>query len=297
MTGRARPDGGGAGPELLREHVRQRPTGGLRGAVAWLEGYREVGGGPAAHRGLPSPWLTVIITLDEPLTIAQHPDPHQPPSQHTTLIGGLHTAPALITHDGRQAGIQLAVSPLAARALFGVPAGELAGIDLHGAELLGARAGELHEQVAEADSWRERCAVVEQALAPRAVDPPAPELRHAWPRLLTADRHLPVGELAREVGWSSRHLTSRMRAETGLTPSAASRVIRFDRARRRVQARALADDRLDLAQVAAAHGYYDQAHLTRDFTDLAGLPPAQWAREEFRSVQDGAGPAAADSRA
>lgn len=270
-----------------------------------IEGYREAGAAPGTHRGLPSPWLTVIVTLDEPLTIARHPDPRQPASQHSTLVGGLHTAPALITHDGRQSGVQLAVSPLALRSMFGVPAGQLAGIDLHGEELIGSRAAELEERVRAAGSWLARAAAVEQVLAPRvagrasprATVGPAPEVRQAWRRLLATGGRVRVRELAREVGWSTRHLSAQLRAETGLTPSAAARVIRFDRARRELGARARAGRALGLAELAATHGYYDQAHLTREFTELAGAPPARWAHEEFPSVQDRTERPAAGSRA
>jgi len=63
------------------------------------------------------------VTLDDPLTVSEHPDPRQGPGQYVSLVGGLHTTPALITHEGRQSGIQLALSPLGARALLGLPAG------------------------------------------------------------------------------------------------------------------------------------------------------------------------------
>ncbi|WP_432000735.1 hypothetical protein [Streptomyces sioyaensis] len=82
---------------------------------------------PGRHRGLPSPRLTLIFTLDEPLTLAGHPDPAQAPGTYSALLGGLHTRPALITHEGRQSGVQLGLHPLGARALLGLPAGELAG--------------------------------------------------------------------------------------------------------------------------------------------------------------------------
>ena len=35
-------------------------------------------------------------------------------------------------------------------------------------------------------------------------------------------------------------------------------------------------------------GYFDQAHLAREFRALAGCPPSQWLAEEFRNVQAGA---------
>jgi len=97
---------------------------------------------------------------------------------------------------------------------------------------------------------------------------------------------VPVAELAAETGWSPRYLNSVFRAETGLAPKAAARVVRFDRARHRIaRAAATAAPGTTLAGLAADCGYYDQAHLARDFRSLAGCPPTQWLAEEFRFVQ------------
>jgi AraC-like DNA-binding protein len=293
---------------MVSEAVRHRPPRALQPLVAWYSGYREDGAPPARHRGLPSPWLTLIVTLDDPLTISEHPDPLQPASQHQVLVGGLHTTPALVTHDGSQSGIQLGLTPLGARVLLGVPAGALATLDLEGDEVMGRLAAELQDRVRAAGTWPGRFAVLDQMLAARAgltgvgpADPPvlfprrtgpmdhrdliAPEVAQAWRTLLTRRGSVPVAELAAETGWSARHLDNRFRSEIGLTPKAAARVIRFDRARRMLMRRVSAGGPPALADLAVASGYYDQAHLARDFRDLAGCPPSRWLAEEFRNVQ------------
>src|ERR1700748_2068039 len=150
------------------EQARHRPPEALRPLVAWYSGYRETGAPPARHRGLPSPWLTLIVTLDDPLMISEHPDPHQPASQHQVLVGGLHTAPALVTHDGRQSGIQLGLTPLGARVLLGLPAGELAALDVEGDEVVGRFAAELQDRVRAAVTWTGRFAALDGLLAARA---------------------------------------------------------------------------------------------------------------------------------
>ena len=132
--------------------------------MAWYTGYRQRGVPPARHRGLPSPYLTLIFTLDEPLTIEAHPDPGQPPGEFGTLLGGLHSAPALITHAGAQSGIQVALRPLGARALLGLPAGALADLDLPAEAVLGGVCAELRDRVRAAAGWPERFAVLDEIL-------------------------------------------------------------------------------------------------------------------------------------
>src|SRR3712207_3086353 len=110
---------------MLDQHVRARPSPPLRPHVGWYSGYRQAAVAPGRHRGLPSPYLTLIFTIDDPLVVAAHPDPRQAPGRYDALVGGLHVQHALITHDGFQSGVQVALHPLACRSLLGLPAAEL----------------------------------------------------------------------------------------------------------------------------------------------------------------------------
>jgi AraC-like DNA-binding protein len=289
---------GEAAGGAVDEHVIGRPAAGLRPLVSQYSGYRQAGVSPALHRGLPSPFLTVIFTLDEPMDVTAHPDPAQPGGRYDTLVGGLHTTPALITHDGRQSGIQVGLSPLGARALLGVPAGELTDIDVEGSDVLGPLAAQLQDRLRDAADWPRRFELLNELLLDRAgaraqalgTEPGAApgvsrEVRYAWQALLRSGGRIGVAQLAADTGWSDRHLRTQFRQEIGLTPKAAARVIRFDRARRRLAARVGAGGAPDLAGLAADGGFYDQAHLDREFAALAGCAPTAWLAAEFRSVQ------------
>jgi AraC-like DNA-binding protein len=280
--------------EPVNESVLRRPAPPLRPFIANYSGYRQAGVPPALHAGLPSPYMTVIFTLDEPLHITAHPDPAQPGGTYLTLAGGLHTAPALITHEGAQSGIQLAVSPLAARALLGMPASEMVSYDADATEVCGALATEIQQRIQAAVTWRERFAVLDQMLSARLASSTAggrndvsAEVWFAWERLLATGGRITIAALAEEAGWSARHLRTKFADELGLTPKAAARVVRFDRARRLLQRRAASSRPLDLAALAAHCGYYDQAHMDGEFRALAGSAPTMWLVREFRNLQAG----------
>ena len=250
----------------------------LRPFVPDISGYAYAGDPPALHRGLPSRHLTLVITLDEPLGVAW---PGGPVDKYDALVGGLHSRAVHIGQTPSRAGVQVSLTPPAARALLGLPPGALASTVAGLDEVLGRPARELTEQLREAPSWETRFDLLE-ALLLRRLDrsrPGAvrPELGWAWQRLCGASGSVAVQELATEVGWSRRHLTDRFTSEFGLPPKVAARVLRFER----VTGRLRRQPRLRLAELSAAAGYADQAHLTREFRAIAGCSPRQWIREEL----------------
>ena len=275
---------------MIDEHAGHVPPARLRPFVSGYEGYRQEGMPPALHRGLPSPELTFIVTLDDPLAIDAHPDPGQPAGSYDTLLGGLHTSPALVRHDGRWSGVQLGLTPLGARALLGLPAAGLANWDAEATDVIGGFAAQLRELVVEQSTWAGRFAVIDQLLERRAAEVEAdrretvrPEVGYAWRRLRQTQGGVRVAELAAETGLSPRRLGALFQAEIGLAPKEAGRVFRFAHARRRI-GRAVTHGET-LAALAAECGFYDQAHLAREFRALAGCPPSQWLAEEFRFFQ------------
>ena len=236
------------------------------------------------HRGLPSRHLTVIITLDGTVDLVDMAGPTQVPTSFSTLAGGLHATPALISHDGHQHGIHLHLTPLGARVLLGLPAGELANTVVELGTLLGPVAGELIERLRSACTWTERFLELDAVLARIATQRarPAPELGWAWQRLRETAGGVGVQTLATEVGWSRRHLTDRFHQEYGLPPKVAARVLRFERAVGQMRSSA----RPRLADIAVRCGYADQAHLTREWQAIAGCTPRRWIAEELPYVQD-----------
>ncbi len=262
----------------------------LPGAVASAVSYRSTGGVAGSHRGLPSPYLTFIVSVGGPVRVSGTVDEGDRfDADHATaydvIVAGLHPVAARVEQPSEQAGVQVAVHPLAARSLFGCQAAELLGSGDHGHEVLGAAALELHERVGSEDNGSARLDVVQRWVRSRADEQRSdvrPELWQAWRRAEASGGRCRVEDLADAVLLSPRQLRSLMVAELGLSPKQLLRLFRFDG----VIAR-LAQGEDSLAEIAAAVGYADQSHLTREFRQMAGCSPTQWLAEERRNIQDG----------
>ncbi len=255
---------------------------GLRPWVESMVGYRISGAPPGVHIGMPSGTVTLVLSIDEPLHLVGADGRR---GDFDTVLAGLHASPAHILHDGTQHGVQLDLTPRGASVLLGGPPGEVSGTSVDLEELVGPTARRLHEQLSETPDWQERFTIVIESLFARR-EPrwePRAEVERAWQLLMDSRGRVPVSQVAREVGWSTRHLGECFRREFGHAPKTTARVLRFQESHRLIAAGR------PLAEVAARAGYADQSHLSRDWVDFAGASPTRWLREDVIAfVQDGA---------
>ena len=263
-------------------------------AVVSAVGYRSELPAPALHRGAPSPAVTLVVTLDEPVvTGSTRAEAFGSAAQTTHVaLGGLHTRPVYLAQPRVQTGVQLAIRPLALRALFGISVAQLREGTVDGRDVLGPGAELLREQMSELDSWQQRFAAIENYLRGMLVGTPTrkeprPEVVEAWHWIA---RHRGTGSipgLARHVRLSERQLSAVFTGEFGLSPKAVSRLMRFEHARQRIARAVRAGGALDLAAIAHACGYADHSHLVRDFQQYLGTAPSGWVAEEHRNIQAG----------
>ena len=149
-------------------------------------------------------------------------------------VGGLHTRPVLLPPPSMPTGRRRAARDPTRRpslrrpGIFGVPAAELTGEVLELGDLVrGSR--ESGEQLAEPVDAAVAAELVGRMARPAAaaIDPrprmPA-ELDRAWQLIVGSGGQCRIGEVAREIGWSRRHLTTRLRAEIGFAAKDLARV-------------------------------------------------------------------------
>jgi transcriptional regulator GlxA family with amidase domain len=111
--------------------------------------------------------------------------------------------------------------------------------------------------------------VLEAAVESRIREAPDPAVERVVAALAARAPEVRVSTLARWIGLSERQLLRRCTAALGYGPKTLDRIFRFQRFR----SLALRLPHLGLAELAAAAGYADQPHLTRECVRLTGATP------------------------
>lgn len=246
--------------------------------------YHHEGMEPGTHLGLPSPSITIVLSVGAPTQMVAMPGPDQSPDSFMALVGGLHTRPVVIGYGEVMAGVQLDLAPQAARTLLGIRPSQLARsvFDMH--DILGPAAAELVDRLQTTESWEARRDAVFDVLGRqrRGTDAAPPRVDRAWQLIVSSHGVSRIGDVATDVGWSRRHLDREFFAEFGVTPKDVARITRFTHSRAILQR----CPRMSMAQVSALCGYFDQAHMARDWNQFAGEPAtAWWADEGVRFFQ------------
>jgi AraC-like DNA-binding protein len=263
------------------------PAPALRPFITEYAGFRASGVPPGTHAGLPSSDVDLIVSLSRPIEIVQMPNAAQRPSAFTALVAGLQDAPAIVRQGSDAFGLHVYIKPLGVRAILGVASTEISSLVLNLADIWGNCAGDLVEMLLAARTWPQRFAILDRAFLSklRPASPP-PGIAWAWRRLGQTHGSVPVRRLADEIGWSRQHFRDRFRDAIGVTPKSAARVFRFERACRLIAGGWINGERASLARVAASCGYFDQAHMTREWNALAGCSPRAWISSELPFLQD-----------
>jgi AraC-like DNA-binding protein len=178
------------------------------------------------------------------------------------------------TLSGRGKVLGLRFRPGAFRALLGRPVRTISDrvLDLH--EIFGDAWRDAPARVLAQESDAAMVAAANTLLQPFAgsADPQVERL-NGWLKQAAEDQSITRAEqLAELAGMPLRTLQALFGDYVGVTPKWTIRRYRLHEAADRLASGAAPD----LAELAQALGYYDQAHLTRDFKALVGKSPAEY---------------------
>jgi len=241
----------------------------LRGLVHHYTDYWERIGGFSTRRELPIADGVMIFNLGDPLEIVGGDGRTIRLGAGEAFVAGTHLRPALSRSTGEQAGIHIFLPIESVRRLVGVPLGQMTDQVVALDALLGPSARRLGERLLLAPRSH-RAALLDLALHQRLAETEACASQAQALRLLRTRPDLDIMAIARDIGWSRKHLADRVRDAVGIGPRSFRRLLRFHRLTRAI------GDKPDWAGLAADIGYYDQSHLIREFREFAGMTPSDY---------------------
>lgn len=271
MDAAALPEPNDGPPDWLRRAVRPE----LAGLVDDIVFYRETGLPMVGRVEVASLVVPLVISFGAPFSIALGRTPRDG-DRIASFAAGLFAGPVVMDSPGTAECVQVNFTPPGAARFFGVPMSELADAMVTLDDLGDRAIRTLAQRLADDQDPARRLDLVEafvlkRVLAGRLFDP---AIAWAYRRIVETDGAVRIASLAAELDCSRKHLAGRFRREVGLPPKTVARLARFQGALV-LSSRASAPD---WAEIAAACGYADQAHLTREFTAFAGASPAAWHR-------------------
>jgi AraC-like DNA-binding protein len=281
---------------MAADHARPRPYGArllrghtgdshwdvaVRSPAARLQPYvrgdyvgnTEWSGTANRRREFPGPFVVMVIEFGPPIRIFQAADRRRCSSHRGGFVGGLSDAFALCEHDGFQQGIQVNLTAIGARLVFGIPMSELNGQIVSIRDVLPSRHRQLGERLQDVADWDERFDLLDRTLADCLTEAREKTSVVSWAvrRIEETGGVLELRGLARELGYSQKHVITLFRDHVGIPPKLLARIIRFNRLMQHLRH----GGRGTWADLALEFGYYDQAHLVRDVRQFTGVTPTE----------------------
>ena len=186
---------------------------------------------------------------------------------HDPVVGGARSAFYAKELGAPVVSIGAQLQPGAAQALFGVSAAELAERHTSLCDLWGTQARSAFERISEARSPHQQLATLESLFTARL--PRMTGLHPAVAKALAMTHDHRVEDMVRSSHYSHRGFIAIFKQATGLSPKRYARLMRFQQ----LVAALHSCPASTLTELALRAGYSDQAHMTREFREFAGVTP------------------------
>jgi AraC-like DNA-binding protein len=195
--------------------------------------------------------------------------------QPRSFLVGTLTRPLLVRPGGRVRTMGIRFRPFGLSAFTDIPMHELTDKATALGDVWNGGARRLEEALGEAGTDEERAGSAERFLLDRLRPPRVDAAIEECVRLILRTRgQTRIDSLTRRMGVSRRQVERRFLAAVGVSPKSLARIVRFQEVLRRSPGEGT------WVCVALDCGYYDQAHLLRDFRDYVGVAPTRFRAAE-----------------
>jgi AraC-like DNA-binding protein len=256
---------GEPGTDVSDEYREHQPSDALKPFIDCY--WTRVGREGAETRVIPDGAVDIILDLAAPSLSS------------AAFVVGTMTAPLVVSTSRPCEYVAVRFHPGGAQPLLGNSMRELSDHRVALASIWSSQvASEWTERLKEVESGPGRVRLLERLLIGRipGSPPPDPRVREAVRRIKLSGGSFPVKRMSSTLGLTRQHLTRLFDFHVGVGVKIFSRITRLRHVLRALERASPERCRVDWARLAVDAGYFDQAHLVRDFKALTGLTPERF---------------------
>jgi AraC-like DNA-binding protein len=141
--------------------------------------------------------------------------------------------------------------------------------------LLGKSFSSLYQRVINASGVPEMFSLIENYFLQYQTDQ---NVEHEVVRFIDHNIDKPIDWLVHKSGYSQKHVIYLLKRHTGFSPKYLQRLYRFHLLVKDIQNQ---KNKIDWFSLVQRHGYYDQAHLIKDFSHFSGISPTEYVNSQL----------------
>lgn len=221
---------------------------------------------------LPDGGVNLVIELNDKTVNTIYPEGRLEKKQEVkhAWISGLQKQAILYKNNTDSSIISVRFTAGGFFCLTKIPITAIENVGVEASALLGNSFTNLYQQIINASTSHQMFALIENYFLRYKTDE---NTEYAVVRFI--DQHIdkPIEWLINKSGYSQKHVIHLLKKHTGFSPKYLQRLSRFQMVVKEIQSQKTAVDWLSIVD---RHGYYDQAHLIKDFTHFSGISPTEY---------------------
>lgn len=231
---------------------------------------------------LPDGGINLVIELNDHTVNTIYPENsfHKKREVKRAWISGVQKQAILYKNNTDSAIISVRFTAGGFFCLTKIPITAINHAGIEAEALLGSSFRHLYEKIINASSVSEMFAFIENYFLQYPVDH---NTEHDVVQFIDRNIDKPIDWLVDRSGYSQKHVIHLLKKHTGFSPKYLQRLHRFQLVVKEVQNQR---DKIDWFSVVHRFGYYDQAHLIKDFSHFTGISPSDYVHSQMAITEN-----------
>lgn len=256
----------------VRKHIPAYPLSTFIEHIVYVKGSLPI----PYLKELPDGGVNLIIELNDKTTNTIYPEGslHKKLEVKHAWISGLQKQAILYKNNTNSSIISVRFTTGGFFCLTRIPITAIGQVGIEASQLLGKSFDDLYQRIINAPNSSQMFTLIEKYFSQYQADQTT---EHAVVRFI--DQHIdkPIEWLINKSGYSQKHVIHLLKKHTGFSPKYLQRLHRFQMVVKEIQS---LGGVIDWFSMVHRHGYYDQAHLIKEFAHFSGISPTDYVNSQ-----------------